>query len=184
MMTIFPGNDNNGEDNIMIRSVSVKNAVQDALEIFQFDQWLRFYFVEQKEEENLWIEIPDDVMAQIKEDHPALHRLADLVNNAKTDYKRAQENVCAYVGARLDGQKYEATVLPQVFDNSTFKVEMYIFNVWLKMHEPHLDEEYMNFEGWMEMYEGWNSMDEVKEYRAKLVQSGTDPGSPVCDTAQ
>jgi len=183
-MTIFPGNDKYEEDIIMIRSVSVKNAVKDALEIFQFDQWLRFYFVEQKEEDELWVEVPDDVMAQIKKDHPALHRLADLVNNAKTDYKRAQENVCAYVGARLDGQKYEATVLPQVFDNATFKVEMYVFNVWLKMHEPHLDEEYMNFEGWMEMYEGWNSMDEVKEYRAKLVQSGTDPGSPACDTAQ
>ncbi len=130
------------------------------------------------------IEIPEDVLNQIHEDHPELHRLADLVNNAVTDYKRSQENVCAYVGARLDGQKYESTVLPQVFDNSTFKVEMYIFNVWLKMHEQHLDEEYMNFNGWLEMYDGWNSLDEVKEYRAKLVESGTDPGSPVCNTPQ
>lgn len=167
----------------MIRSVSIKNAVQDALEIFQFDQWLRFYYVVQKGDE-LWIEVPDDVMATIKTDHPALHRLADLVNNAVTDYKRSQENVCAYVGARLDGQKYESTVLPQVFDNSTFKVEMYIFNVWLKMHEAHLDEEKMDFNGWMEMYEGWNNLEEVKEYRAKLVESGTDPGTPQCSTAQ
>ena len=168
----------------MIRSVSVKNAVKDAIEIFQFDQWLRFYFVEEKGEDNLWITIPDDVMAQVKEDYPALHRLADLVNGAKTDYTRAQENVCAYVAARLDGQKYEATVLPQVFDNATFKIEMYIFNVWLKMHEKHLDEKYMTFNEWMEMWEGWNSMDEVKEYRAKLVQGGTDPGTPVCATKQ
>jgi len=167
----------------MIRSVSIKNAVKDALEIFQFDQWLRFYFVVEKDD-GLMIEIPEDVLNQIHEDHPELHRLADLVNNAVTDYKRSQENVCAYVGARLDGQKYESTVLPQVFDNSTFKVEMYIFNVWLKMHEQHLDEEYMNFNGWLEMYDGWNSLDEVKEYRAKLVESGTDPGSPVCNTPQ
>ncbi|MBI9081462.1 MAG: hypothetical protein JEY79_17185 [Pseudodesulfovibrio sp.] len=167
----------------MIRSVSIKNAIKDALEIFQFDQWLRFYFVEQKGED-LWIDIPEDVMTQVREDYPALHRLADLVNNAKTDYKRSHENVCAYVGARLDGQKYEATVLPQVFDSPSFKLEMYIFNVWLKMHEPHLDEEYMTFNDWMEMYEGWNSMDEVKEYRIKLVASGTYPDAPACKTTQ
>jgi len=168
----------------MIRSVSVKNAVKDALEIFQFDQWLRFYFVTQKGEE-LWIDIPDDVLSALEQGEKGyLHRFADLVNDAITDYKRSQDNVCAYIASRLDGQKYEKTVLPQVFDNATFKVEMYIFNVWLKMHEQHLDEEYLDFDGWMEMYEGWNSMDEVKEYRAKLVESGTDPGTPECSTAQ
>ena len=168
----------------MIRSVSVKNAVKDALEIFQFDLWLRFYFVVEKGEDDLWIAIPDDVMAQIRKDYPALHRMADLVNDAKIDYKRAHENVCAYVGARLDGQKYEPTVLPQVFDSPTFKIEMYVFNVWLKMHTPHLEEDYLPFNDWMEMWEGWNSMDQVKEYRAKLVQSGTDPGTPACNTKQ
>lgn len=167
----------------MIRSVSIKNAVKDALEIFQFDQWLRFYFVVEKDG-GLWIEIPDDAMEYINTEYPEMHRMADMVNNAVIDYKRSQENVCSYVAARLDGQKYEATILPQVFDNSIFKVEMYIFNVWLKMHEQHLDEEYMNFDGWLEMYQGWNDLDEVKEYRAKLVESGTDPGMPACGTAQ
>jgi hypothetical protein len=167
----------------MIRSVSVKSAVKDAVEIFQFDLWLRFYFVTKKNDE-LWIEIPDEVMAQVKEDHPALHRLADLVNDAVIDYKRAQENVCSYVGARLDGQKYEATVLPKVFDSSAFKVEMYIFNLWMKMHEKYLEEDYLNFNEWLEMYDGWNSLDEVKEYRAKLVESGTDPATPTCTTTQ
>lgn len=167
----------------MIRSVSIKNAVKDALQVFQFDQWLRFYFVKQNGEE-LVVDIPDDVLASIKEADDHLYRFADLVNDAPTDYKRSQDNVCSYIASRLDGQKYEKTVLPQVFDNATFKVEMYIFNVWLKMHEPHLDEEYMSYFEWMEMYEGWNSMDEVKEYRAKLVESGTDPGTPECSTAQ
>ncbi|QGY38895.1 hypothetical protein GM415_01660 [Pseudodesulfovibrio cashew] len=167
----------------MIRSVSVKSAIKDALKVFQFDQWVRFYFVVEKGEE-LWIEIPQEVLDALKEDDPDMHRYADLINNAITDYNRSQENVCSYIAGRLDGQKYEQTVLPQVFDNSTFKVEMYIFNVWLKMHEPHLDEEYMDFAGWMEMYDGWNSLDEVKAYRAKLVESGTDPQVPDCTTAQ
>lgn len=167
----------------MIRSVSVKNAVKDALEIFQFDQWIRFYFVTEKDGK-LWIEIPEDVMKEINDEHPEMHRFADMVNNAVTDYQRSQENVCSYVAARFDGQKYERTVLPQVFDNATFKVEMYIFNVWLKMHEQFLDEEYKNFKGFMEMYEGWNSMDEVVEYRTKLLESGMDPQNPACDTAQ
>ncbi len=167
----------------MIRSVSIKNAVKDAVEVFQFDQWIRFYFVKQKGEE-LWIEIPDDVIKHLQDDLPHLHRFADLVNNAATDYKRSQDNVCSYIAARLDGAKYEKTVLPQVFDNATFKIEMYIFNVWLKMHEQHLDEKYMAFPEWLEMYEGWNSMDEVIEYRNKLMEAGTDPATPECTTAQ
>ena len=167
----------------MIRSVSVKNAVNDALEIFQFDQWIRFYFVKEKDGE-LWIDIPEEVLAKLKVEFGPLHSYADMVNNAVTDYKRSQENVCSFVAARLDGQKYEATVLPQVFDNATFKIEMYMFNVWVKMHEAILDEEYQDFASWMEMFEGWNSMEEVQTYREKLVKNGMDPQTPACDTTQ
>lgn len=167
----------------MLRSVSVKNAIKDALEIFQFDQWVRFYFTVDKDG-GMRIEIPEDKLRKIEEQSPVLFRFADMVNDAPLDYKRSQDNVCSFVASRLDGEKYEPTVLPQVFDDVRFKVEMYLFNVWQKMHEPHLDEEYLDFSEWMEMYEGWNSLDEVKEYRTKLLQSGTDPQVPACDTAQ
>ncbi|WP_319581768.1 hypothetical protein [uncultured Pseudodesulfovibrio sp.] len=167
----------------MLRSVSVKSAIKDAVEIFQFDQWLRFYFVVEKDDK-LWIEIPEDTLKKIEKDLPGLFPFAEMVNDAELDYQRSQDNVCTFVAARLDGQKYEASVLPQVFDDAKFKVEMYLFNVWLKMHEPHLDEELMDFNGWLEMYEGWNSMDEVKEYRTKLIESGMDPQTPACGTAQ
>jgi len=167
----------------MIKSVSIKSAVRDTVEIFQFDQWMRFYFVKE-EGESLKIEIPEKVMEQVKADFPALYRLADLNNHGVIDYQRSQENVCSYVASHLEGSKYDASILPQVFDNASFKIEMYIFNVWLKMHEPHLDEEYLDFGQWMEMYEGWNSLDEVKKYRKRLLENGTDPGMPACGTAQ
>jgi len=167
----------------MIRSVSVKKAIKDAVEIFQFDQWLRFYFVVEKDDK-LWIEIPEDKLKKIEEDLPGMFRFADMVNDAELDYRRSQDNLCTFVAAHLDGQRYDTSILPQVFDDARFKVEMYLFNVWLKMHEPHLDETFMEFGEWLEMYEGWNSMDEVKEYRSKLVKSGTDPQVPTCDTTQ
>lgn len=167
----------------MLRSVSVKNAIKDAIEIFQFDQWIRFYFVVEKDGQ-LHIEIPEDRIREIQENFPTLYPFADMINNSLLDYKRSQDNVCSFVASRLDGEKYDPTVLPQVFDDAQFKVEMYLFNVWQKMHEPHLDEAYMDFGGWKEMYEGWNSLDEVKEYRTKLLESGTDPQIPTCGTAQ
>ncbi|WP_419785511.1 hypothetical protein [Pseudodesulfovibrio sp.] len=167
----------------MLKSVSIKSAVKDTIKIFQFDQWIRFYFVKQ-DGDDLRVEIPEEIMQQVEKDFPNLHGLADMMNNAPIDYQRSQENVCAHVAARLDGQKYDPTILPQVFDNATFKIEMYIFNVWLKMHEQHLDEEYMDFGQWLEMWEGWNSLDQVKEYRKKLIENGTDPNIPTCGTAQ
>ena len=167
----------------MLKSVSVKSAIKDTVEIFQFDQWLRFYFLVEKDGD-LWMSIPEDVLTEIKGKREGLAVLADTQNNVKIDYQRNQDAVCTHVAAHLDGQKYDGSILPRVFDHPDFKVEMYMFNVWLKMHEKFLDEGVHPFEEWIEMYQGWNAMDEVKEYRGKLIKSGQDPQSPNCKVTQ
>jgi len=152
-------------------------AVADIAEVFMFDQWLRHYFVVEKEGK-LRLEIPEDDMKAIYEHEAHLAPLADMANNSELTYESSQTNVCAFVGARYDGAKYPAGVVSSALNSKQFKIEQYVFNVWFKMHEQYLDESRMPFSEWREMYEGWNGMPQVKEYRRKLMAGGGDPEHP------
>ncbi|KAB1442913.1 hypothetical protein [Pseudodesulfovibrio senegalensis] len=159
----------------MIKSVSLKAAVRDTVRIFQFEQWIRFYYIK-GEEENMSVEIPDDVLQRVEKEYPTLKSLAETMVG-DIDYKKSHEIVCAHVASHMDGAKYDPTIMPKVFDSPQFKIEMYVFNMWMKMHEPYLDEEVMFFSDWEEMWEEWNKLDEVKQYREKLVSSGQTPSA-------
>jgi hypothetical protein len=153
------------------------HAVADIAEVFMFEQWLRHYFVVEKEGK-LYIEIPHEDLKAIyaKEEH--LGGLADMLNNAEITYEKCQATVCAFVGARYDGSKYGPEVISRSLDSKAFKIEMYVFGVWMKGHEQFLDAQRLPFSEWREMYAGWNTMNEVKEYRKKLMAGGGNPNEP------
>ena len=153
------------------------HAVADIAEVFMFEQWLRHYFVVEKEGK-LYIEIPHDELKDIyaKEEH--LGGLADMFNNSEISYEKCQATVCAFVGARYDGSKYGPDVISRSLDSKAFKIEMYVFGVWMKGHEQFLDAQRLPFSEWREMYAGWNTMNEVKEYRKKLMAGGGNPNEP------
>ena len=149
-------------------------AVTDITEVFMFEQWLRHYFVVEKDG-TLFIEIPDEDLKEIHGKHEGLGGLADMLNHSEITYEKCQDMVCAFVGARYDGSKYGPDVVARTLDSKAFKIEMYVFSVWLKGHESYLDAEKLPFAEWTEMYAGWKSLDQVKEYRRKLEAGGSDP---------
>jgi hypothetical protein len=104
--------------------------------------------------------------------------LADMLNNSDISPEICQDCVATYLGARYDGSKYGPNVVARTLDSKAFKIEMYVFSVWLRGHEGHLDENKLSFGEWMEMYSEWKALDEVKEYIAKLNAGGGDPNQP------
>jgi hypothetical protein len=152
------------------------SAVADIAQVFMFEQWLRHYFVVEKDGK-LFIEIPQDDLVEIHGKLEGLGGLADMFNNSEITYEKCQAMVCAFVGARFDGSKYGPDVVARTLDSKAFKIEMYVFGVWLKGHENFLDAGKLPFTEWQEMFEGWKSMDEVKEYRRKLEAGGSDPNA-------
>ena len=153
------------------------SAVADIAQVFMFEQWLRHYFVVEKDGA-LFVEIPQDDLKLIYEKHADLGGLADMFNNGEITYEKCQTMVCAFVGTRFDGSKYGPEVVARTLDGKAFKIEMYVFGVWLKGHESFLDAQKLPFGEWLEMYEGWTAMDQVKEYRRKLEAGGADPNQP------
>lgn len=152
------------------------NATDDVAKVFMFEQWLRHYYVVEKGGK-LFIEIPQEDLAEIHTKHEGLAGLADMLNNDEITYEKCQATVCAFVGARYDGSKYGPDVISRALDSKSFKIEMYVFGVWMKGHEAYLDASRLSFADWMEMYDGWKAMDQVKEYRRKLEAGGADPNA-------
>jgi len=153
------------------------NAVADIAEVFMFEQWLRHYYVVEKAGK-LLLEVPEDDYKSIYENEAHLAPLLDMLNNTEISYEKCQDSVCSFVGVRYDGAKYGPEVVAKSLDSKAFKIEMYVFSVWLKGHEAYLDEGVLPFSEWREMYKGWNSLDQVKEYRKKLMAGGGDPNRP------
>ena len=158
------------------------NAMADIAEVFMFEQWLRHYYVAEKNGK-LSLEIPQDEYQAIFAQEEHLAPLADMLNNCEISYEKCQTSVCAFVGARYDGSKYGPDIVSRTMDSKAFKIEMYVFGVWLKGHESFLDERKMPFDEWREMYREWKALSEVKEYRRKLEAGGGDPNAPASNCA-
>ena len=159
-------------------------VVRDVAEVFQFEHWIRFYFLEEREEGKLFVNIPEEVVQIIHANHAHLAGLVPLINQSEIDYAKSVATVSEYVASKLDGDKYEANSVGAVLDSKAFKVEMYVFNLWIKGHEEMLDEVVYGFDGWADMYREWKAQDEVKAYILKLHSSGTGALDLRSDTVQ
>ena len=157
-------------------------AAAAVAKVFQFEQWLRFYFVTQQGEA-LHIEVPADRLEEIRAAEPQLFDLANMVNNTETNYKKSCDSVCVYVSTHLDGQRYSSSLLNSLLNGRDFQVEMQLFNLWIQGHEGYLDEEYRPFAEWQRLYEGWKGTTEVQNLRSKMLQSqpagGQEPSATV-----
>ncbi len=160
-------------------------ALEDVSEVFMFDQWLRFYFIHE-EDKKLIVKVPKEVGDQVEKDFPVMKGLLDMFNNEEIDQQKSTNNVCAFIGARFDGTKYTGKIIPKVFDSKNFKIDTYLFSLWMKGHETYLESEVMTFGDWKELYAGWKDQDEVKDYISRLTNAA--PGSaiqpPTCTTVQ
>lgn len=160
-------------------------AVEDVSEVFMFDHWMRFYFIFE-EGKKLTLKVPQEVVSQIEKEFPTLQGLVELSNNEVIDQQKSTQNVCSFIGARFDGTKYSDKIIPRVFDSKEFKIETYLFNLWIKGHESYLESEVMTFAEWKGLYSGWKEQDEVKNYISRLIKAGS--GSviepPTCTTVQ
>ncbi|HAS88851.1 MAG TPA: hypothetical protein DCS48_06040 [Desulfovibrio sp.] len=160
-------------------------AVEDISEVFMFDHWMRFYFIFE-EGKKLTVKVPEEVCSQVDKEYPGLKGLLDLMNNEEIDQQKSMNTVCSFIGARFDGTKYSSKIVPKVFDSKDFKMEMYLFNLWIKGHETYLESEVMDFNDWKELYSGWREQDEVKNYVERLgnAGSGAHIQPPTCSTVQ
>ncbi len=138
-------------------------ALQRISEVVMFENWLRFYFI--TDENNvLSVRLPEKAMEQLKSNYPTLVGLAEKLNNQEIDHKRSLDSVCLFVASEIDGIAIPEATIAQVFDSPLFHLELQLFSSWVQAHENQLDESFMEFSTWQQMFATWKESDQVKEY--------------------
>ncbi len=158
-----------------------KKAQAEISQVFRFEQWLRFYFVEERDDK-LFMSVPPERLEEIKASHPHLEELARIANGGEIDYQKSCDMVCAYVGAHIDGPKHSTALVSSIMDSKAFQVEMYLFGLWIKGHEDYLDEEQRGFGEWEDLYAGWKDTEQVRDYTRKLMESPPSASARDSDT--
>ena len=153
-----------------------KEALEDVSEALKFENWLRFYFIEEKED-GLYINIPEERLKEIQKKYGTLFELADKLNNDTIDQAKSTSEVCSFVWRTYDSAKYDLGLVTSVFNSKEMQLEMHLFYLWVQGHEGQLDGEFMDFDRWQELFEAWKADEKVKEYALSLSKaSPPDPG--------
>lgn len=145
----------------------MQNAIQDISEMMQFENWIRFYFI-REEDDKLYVRIPEEAKSRIAEDYPAYMELVETLNNNPIDYDTSMNTLCKQVVRVFEGDKYPYGISTDVFDSKDFQAEMHLFNIWVQSHEEQLDQAFMEFKKWREIFTEWKQDERVKEYHDKL----------------
>ena len=99
---------------------------------------------------------------------PDLLPLAESLNGKEISFALSQQAVCSFVMEHLDGKVMPQRMAETVFDSTTFQTRMQLFNAWVQMHENQLDQNFMEFGSWRELFAQWCSTDQVKELATRM----------------
>ncbi len=165
-----------------VQDTFVKN-VEKVLEVVMFENWLRFYFIGEEEgSDSLFIHVPEQGMARIKELYPHLSLLAETVNNKEITFDSSRAAVCEHVLTEVDGKTIPKEMSTMIFDSVTFHVELQLFNTWISAHEEQLDESFLEFGAWRNIFAHWRQTDGVKEIAVKMMNAATTQTAETSET--
>ncbi|ABB36861.1 hypothetical protein Dde_0060 [Oleidesulfovibrio alaskensis G20] len=149
-------------------STEFGKALNQIVEVMMFENWLRFYFINEEEDSALLIRVPEQAEEHITKDYAHLAGMLELLNNKEITFESSRNAVCTFVATSLEGRTMRNDLAARVFDSSVFQLEMQLFNIWVQSHEEQLDKSFMEFSTWKSMFEEWKKSDKVKDYVAEM----------------
>ncbi|MFO8032360.1 MAG: hypothetical protein R6U22_07430 [Desulfohalobiaceae bacterium] len=149
-------------------SSDFKQALKEVTDVCKFELWLRFFFVQELEDEKLKINIPDKDLEYMRENYSDLCQLAEDLNQQIITPEKSQEFLINFIGRHLDGKKFASHMIPGVLNSKSFEVEMTAFHIWVQANEQQLEEEYQDFVDWMQSFEAWKRTQEGQDMLQSL----------------
>ena len=155
------------------------SAINRVAEVVMFENWLRFYFLSEEEDGKLFLRLPEKALRQLQDRYTDLYGLAEYLNGSEVRHEDSVKAVCLFVSGGLGGPALPDGMVADVFDSPGFHLELQLFGTWVQGHEDKLDEGFLEFSRWRELYAGWKETDEVRAYREGLSREQTGPISNV-----
>lgn len=143
-----------------------KNALNDMAKVFHFEYWLRYYFIEEREN-GLYINLTEEQLKQMQAQFPDYWDVVERMHGLPLSPELSQKAVVEFLQLNYEGKKYPANTVVKVLDSKDFSVEMYLFDTWVDLHEEQLMQKVYGFDYWMHIYDEWRNTDKAQQ----LIQS-------------
>ncbi len=156
-----------------------KQALKDITDICKFEHWLRFYFL-QETDQQLQLVIPEKALEHINQNYERLSGLAREMNQHFLTPEISQKMMIEYIGKTLDGPVYDHDLVNSILNSKTFEAEITAFHIWSDVHADQLEHEVKDFQEWMQLFEAWKRTEKGQN----LLQSLQTPSSNTTETTQ
>lgn len=137
-------------------------AVDAALGAVMFENWLRFYFIRETGGQPT-LQVPESGMRLIAERYPDFLSLAEMVNGRKVEFDTSRRAVCQFAIEAIDrlaaenGSETDGDPAGAVFESHDFQTRLQRFNTWLSGSQGRLDERFLEFGRWRDMFAVWEA---------------------------
>jgi hypothetical protein len=145
-----------------------EKTVRDVAEVFMFEHWMRFYFIN-AQGSDLVLSIPPKAMTKIREDYPHMVTLAEMMNEQAMSQERSQQSICTFISMTVEQRQRDSNAVTNVLNSSKLNAQLYAFNLWVEANETRLGELFLDFSTWKELYDQWRSTDKGKEFLNSLI---------------
>ena len=156
-----------------------KEAIRDLSRVFQFELWLRFYFIHE-DEGRLFLNMDDEMLQKLEEKYGHLAALARTLSEKEITPESCRQAIGEHIMHQFDGVKYDVGFVPRIMDHAVLKGEIQLFNTWAGLHEEQLDRKVLDFDKWIEIYDEWKASEGAQKVNLALNIQDTDyqhPGS-------
>lgn len=148
-----------------------QKQVAAILEVVIFENWLRFYFIHDQQGD-LRLNLPEKSIARIGELYPRLLPLAEKLNGKSIDFDTSRKAVLNHLLEYVDGQTMPRGQAQRILSSPTFQVRLQLFHTWAQMHEDQLDQGFLEFGAWRNLFAQWLDTPGATELAKKLLAGG------------
>lgn len=151
-----------------------QKIVGELLEVAMFENWLRFYFIHESAEAGnkqpeLAIELPQKALTRIRELYPGLYPLAKKLDGKIINFETSRDAVLHHILEEMDGKTLAKGEAQQALQSLTFQIKLELFHTWEQMHEDQLDNGFLEFGAWKNLFARWLETPGAKELGRKLL---------------
>ncbi len=153
-------------------------AVDRMMDAIIFENWLRFYFIAEKAEQEegkepgLILSIPDKAMEQIRRRYGTLQSMAEFLNGRDASLDNSRTAIVDFIRQELEGTLIPAGGIASYFDTRAFQSRLQVFNAWIQVAEDMLDQQFRDFDQWKQSFAGYCETASAKQLLAQLEADG------------
>ncbi len=138
---------------------SFARNLAELLEIISFEQWLRFYFIDEDSEKEIFA-IPAAILGRIDSFWPQLYPLAQALNGREVSFAVSQSAVCKLILERHGAS--DATELEDLLQSRELTKTLESFNAWLAREAKDLEKVAPDFADWQARFRQWQEQGEAR----------------------